>query len=48
MPSCDNCGSHVSTDYARVFSLDDGTILGCPECSPTSDWTGGTADLDRV
>jgi len=31
MPECDNCGSHVTPDYHRVFSVD-GTVGCCPQC----------------
>jgi len=38
MPECDNCGRHVSTDFARVFADDRGHVTGCPLCdaSPIS------------
>ncbi|WP_435348382.1 DUF7563 family protein [Haloarchaeobius sp. HRN-SO-5] len=33
MPSCDNCGSHVSERFARVFADEHGEILACVNCS---------------
>ncbi|WP_435360121.1 DUF7563 family protein [Haloarchaeobius sp. DFWS5] len=33
MPSCDNCGAHVSEQFARVFSDEHGQILACVSCS---------------
>lgn len=34
MPECENCGSHVTLDYVRVFSPDDDeeTVRTCPMC----------------
>lgn len=32
MASCDNCGTFVTPDYARVFGDNDGVVHGCPEC----------------
>ena len=33
MPSCDHCSAHVSEQFARVFSDEDGRLLACPNCS---------------
>ncbi|MFB6073121.1 MAG: hypothetical protein ABEJ88_09150 [Halobacterium sp.] len=33
MPRCDHCDAHVSEDFARVFSDDDGRLHACPNCS---------------
>ena len=30
-PSCDNCGSHVSHSYFRVYQID-GRLNGCEHC----------------
>lgn len=33
MPRCQNCGNHVTPDYARVFSPDDvDGVRACPDC----------------
>lgn len=32
MASCDNCGTFVTPDYARVFGDNDDVVHGCPEC----------------
>lgn len=32
MPECQNCGSIVSKDYKRVFSVDGETVRCCPQC----------------
>lgn len=31
MANCQNCGSHVSNDFVRVFGID-GDVHGCPSC----------------
>lgn len=31
MPTCDNCGSHVSEDWARVMGVE-GEVVVCPHC----------------
>jgi len=31
MRECQNCGNHVSEQFARVFSID-GTVRACIEC----------------
>jgi hypothetical protein len=33
MATCDRCGAFVSTDFARVFGKNDGTIDGCLDCT---------------
>ncbi|WP_435320101.1 DUF7563 family protein [Haloarchaeobius sp. TZWSO28] len=33
MPTCDNCGAHVSEQFARVFADEHGRILACVSCS---------------
>lgn len=40
MPECDNCGRHVSTDYARVKATRNGHIPGCPDCNAQDNDTG--------
>ncbi|MDS0477073.1 hypothetical protein [Natrinema sp. 1APR25-10V2] len=41
MPSCSECGEHVTRDYVRVFGVD-GAVHGCPTCSTYRDLHGGT------
>lgn len=36
MSKCQNCGSHVSDDFYRVFSDDEGQVRACPNCAPNS------------
>ena len=31
MPYCQNCESHVTEDYVRVFGID-GEVNSCPSC----------------
>lgn len=33
VPSCQNCGSFVTVDFARVFGNNDDEVNGCPECT---------------
>ncbi len=33
MPHCDNCDTHVSDQFARVFADDGGRIRACPGCA---------------
>jgi predicted RNA-binding Zn-ribbon protein involved in translation (DUF1610 family) len=33
MPTCDNCGKHVSEGFHRVFSDDHGNVYACPNCA---------------
>lgn len=42
MPSCTECGEHVTRDYVRVFGVD-GEVHGCPSCSTYRDLHGGPA-----
>ncbi len=37
MPHCQNCGGHVSRQFARVLGDNDDVVHGCPDCSTTSD-----------
>lgn len=32
MPTCENCGHHITPDYARVFSRDGDGVECCPHC----------------
>jgi hypothetical protein len=33
MQTCDYCGSSVSDGFVRVFALDTGEVLACPNCT---------------
>lgn len=43
MPECENCGSHVTNDFHRVFSDNNGVLHGCIECMTGSDLKEGKA-----
>lgn len=44
---CDNCGSHLTEQYARVFAANDGTLHACRNCSELKDMTlGAGAGVD--
>lgn len=33
MPKCQECGSHISKDFKKVFADEQGRIRACPNCS---------------
>jgi len=43
MPTCDNCGAHVSTQFARVFGDENGELRACLRCSANA----GIAETTR-
>ncbi|WP_232686961.1 DUF7563 family protein [Halobacterium zhouii] len=43
MARCDYCDGHVSDNFARVFSDEDGRLLACPNCSANV----GIAEVSR-
>lgn len=32
MTECDRCGGHVTPQFRRVFSDQEGRVFGCPRC----------------
>jgi hypothetical protein len=34
MPRCQNCGQHVTPQFARVFGDNRNVVDGCPGCVP--------------
>lgn len=44
MPNCENCGSHVSHRFVRVFGSN-GTVEACTTCGPNE---GHSRRLRRV
>jgi len=42
MPVCRNCGSHVSRDFSRVFSMGE-EVHACPSCSNFRKLSRGSA-----
>ncbi|WP_133412191.1 DUF7563 family protein [Natrarchaeobaculum sulfurireducens] len=43
MPECQNCGSHVTARFERVFGDNDGNVHGCRECMGTTEIVNGEA-----
>lgn len=43
MPTCSNCGNHVTTAFVRVFGADNTDVHGCPSCMTFSDISDGEA-----
>lgn len=45
MTECENCGTHVTTTYARVFGDNQGRVHGCYDCmNRTAIQSGEAAD----
>lgn len=34
MPTCTNCGAHVTDSFARVFGDNEDTVTKCMACAP--------------
>ncbi|WP_255198587.1 DUF7563 family protein [Halorarius litoreus] len=46
MHYCQNCGSPVTDDFARVFGTNANEVLACPACAPMRTiMDGGAAAL---
>jgi len=45
-PHCDKCGGHVSSNYYRVRSGNDGELHACPHCCDTATRPREAAGLD--
>ena len=43
MPECQNCGSHVTARFEKVFGDNDGDVWGCRECMETTEIVNGEA-----
>lgn len=41
--SCQNCGTQVTPDFARVFGDNEGRVHGCLECMTGTDVREGIA-----
>jgi hypothetical protein len=41
MKECNNCGTYVTPDFARVFGNGEDEVFGCPRCSSFSDLMSG-------
>jgi len=39
--TCENCGTHVSASFVRVFGDNDGTLHRCSECTTVSELMDG-------
>ncbi|WP_419894494.1 DUF7563 family protein [Natrinema thermotolerans] len=48
MAECDNFGAHVTEQYKRVFSANDGTLHACSNCrEQTEMFNGAGSKPDR-
>ncbi|WP_449272251.1 DUF7563 family protein [Halostella limicola] len=47
MPECNNCGSFVTPDFARVFGGNEDEVYGCLDCVGATAVKNG-AGLDQV
>jgi hypothetical protein len=43
MPTCDNCGAHISDRFVRVFGDPNGKVHACIDCAATA----GIAETTR-
>lgn len=43
MHQCENCGSAVTDDFARVFGTNANRVFACPECATMRDIMAGEA-----
>lgn len=41
--TCENCGGHITTDYARVFGDQADTVHRCPNCTSFGEIADGRA-----
>lgn len=46
MPECENCGGHVTPDFARVFGSNDNDVQACIECATFEKIQNGHAGRD--
>ena len=46
MPSCDNCGAHVTPTFKRARSDNDGVLHGCLECTSPATRVRDCAGVD--
>jgi hypothetical protein len=40
MPSCDNCGAHVTAKYVQIFGRN-GQLAACLHCNPRRELSDG-------
>lgn len=45
--SCNQCGSHVSHSFARVFGTNGGEVHACPNCASLRELYGQSARPDN-
>ena len=43
--ACENCGGHITPDYQRVHSDENGVVHRCPDCSTLRERFAGKATL---
>ncbi|MFC6766313.1 DUF7563 family protein [Natrinema soli] len=46
MATCDNCGSHVTAHYKRVFADNQGVLHACSNCQPQTEMLNGAGAGD--
>jgi hypothetical protein len=45
MPECNNCGSFITTKFARVFGDNRHSVDGCVSCLTAAELTAGEASV---
>jgi len=43
MPTCQNCGAHITDQFRRVFAGNSGQVHGCPDCMHMTEIVDGGA-----
>lgn len=47
MPTCRNCGEHVTAQFAKVFGDNQDTVSKCIQCVPNASLDDTTGETSR-
>ncbi|WP_458189651.1 DUF7563 family protein [Haladaptatus sp. NG-WS-4] len=45
---CQNCGSFITSEFARVFGNNDDVVFGCLECMSATEVRNGKARAETI